>query len=108
MVVPGAQPWPEQSEHSTAVSTGSSRVTPVAHSSNVSVMRMSASAPGCTRLRGPRVRPPTPPLPPKKASMMSPKPNALKGSPPALCPPLPSGSPPRSTMRRFSGSESTS
>ena len=33
VVVPGAQPWPEQSEHSTAVSTGSSRVTPVAHSS---------------------------------------------------------------------------
>ena len=104
----GGVPPPEQSEHSTAVSTGSSRVTPVAHSSRVSDMRISASAPGCTRLRGPRPRPPTPPLPPKKASMMSPKPKALNGSPPALCPPLPSGSPPRSTMRRFSGSDSTS
>ena len=30
VAVPGAQPEPEQSEHSTAVSTGSSRVTPVA------------------------------------------------------------------------------
>ena len=107
--VPGAQPEPLHSEHSTAVSTARSRCTPLAHSSSVSCIRISASAPGWTRLRGPRPRPPAP-WPPKNASMMSPKPNALNGSPapPAAPRPLPSGSPPRSTMRRFSGSDSTS
>ena len=59
-----------------------------------------------------RLRRPRPPLigppPPKKASNTSPKPpNPPNGLPAAAPPPPPawlSGSPPRSTMRRFSGS----
>ena len=76
--LPGAQPDPVHSPQSTAVSTVRSRVTPVLQSSRVSRIRIRASAPGCTRLRGPRPRPPA--WPPKNASMMSPKPNALNGS----------------------------
>jgi hypothetical protein len=103
--LPSAAPAPRHASHRTAVSTVSSRVTPVLHSSRVSSMRIRASEPGCTRLRGPR---PPPMPPPKNASMMSPSPNPANGSRPPPPPPLPSGSPPMSTILRFCGSESTS
>jgi hypothetical protein len=96
-------PLPWQRSHSTAVSTVTCFVTPVAHSSRSSRIRSSESEPGRTLPTGPRVVVP----PPKKASKTSP-------SPPKPPKPLPaaatfsSGSPPRSTIRRFSGSLSTS
>ena len=49
--VPGAHPEPEQVSQRTAVSTVSSRRTPNAASSRVSVICSRASAPGRTRLR---------------------------------------------------------
>ncbi len=104
--VPGAQPEPWQFSHSTAVSTVISRRTPNAASSRVSDICSSASAPGRTRLR--RAPPRRPPPPPKKASNTSPNPPKPLNGLPALPAPCESGSPPRSTMRRFSGSESTS
>ncbi len=104
--VPGAQPSPWHVSQTIAVSTAISRRTPKAVSFRVSSMRSSASPPCRTRLRGPRV---VPPEPPKKASKTSPNepkpPNGLPAPPP---PPDCSGSPPRSTTRRFSGSDSTS
>ncbi|MDQ1201019.1 hypothetical protein QE449_001637 [Rhodococcus sp. SORGH_AS303] len=101
-------PEPVHTSHSTAVSTAMCLVTPVAHSSSVSVVRSSESEPGWTRPRGPRV---PPPLPPKNASNTSPSPPPKPAPPKPPAPPPPplsSGSPPRSTMRRFSGSDSTS
>ena len=107
-LVPGAQPLPVHVSQTTAVSTTISRRTPNAVSSRVSESCSSASAPGRTRLRRPRP-PPIGPPPPKNASNTSPKPpKPLNGLPPAAAPLCESGSPPRSTMRRFSGSESTS
>jgi hypothetical protein len=104
--VPGAVPAPVQESHRTAVSTVMSVVVPKTVSARSSSTRMSASPPSRTRLRGPRAV-----APPKKASMMSPRPPnpapAPKGLPPARAP-LSYGSPPRSTMRRLSGSVSAS
>src|SRR4051812_10721238 len=103
--VPGAVPAPLHAVHRTAVSTVISLVVPKTVSSRSSSTRMSASPPSRTRLRGPRVAVP----PPKKASMMSPRPpNPAPNGLPAPAPPAPlsNGSPPRSTMRRFSGSVS--
>ncbi|PQM47850.1 hypothetical protein C1Y40_01935 [Mycobacterium talmoniae] len=97
-------PRPWQRSHSTAVSTVTCLVTPVAHSVRSSRIRSSESEPGRTRPTGPREAVP----PPKNASNTSPRP------PKPAKPPLPaaaafsSGSPPKSTMRRFSGSDSTS
>ena len=102
--VPGAVPAPVQVVHRTAVSTASSLVVPKTLSSSSSSIGMSASRPARVRLRGPRVA-----VPPKKASMMSPRPpNPAVPKPPPPPPPVSNGSPPRSTMRRFSGSVSTS
>ena len=53
-LVPSAQPLPWQTEHSVAVSTARSLATPVAHSSSVSSIGISASSPCRTRDRGPR------------------------------------------------------
>ena len=107
-LVPTAQPLPPQVAQTMAVSTVTSRRTPNAVSGSVSSMRSSASAPWRTRLRGPR----EPARPGKKASKTSPnEPKPANGLPAAPAPPPPpgaSGSPPRSTMRRRSGSESTS
>ena len=103
--VPGAVPAPVQMLQRTAVSTVMSLVVPNTVSSSSSSTGMSASRPARVRLRGPRVA-----APPKNASMMSPSPP--KPAPPK--PPAPrrrrssNGSPPRSTMRRFSGSVSAS
>ena len=102
--VPGAVPAPEHVEQTTAVSTVRSLVTPNAVSASSRSSRISASEPCRTRLRGPRAVDV-----PKKASMMSPRPpkppaNGL----PAAAPFWESGSPPRSTISRFCGSESTS
>jgi hypothetical protein len=107
--VPGAQPDPVHVVHTTAVSTFSSRRTPNAASSSVNDICSNASAPGRTRLRRLRPAPAPPAPPPKNASKTSPNPPKPENGLPAPAPPLcESGSPPRSTMRRFSGSDSTS
>ncbi|COX29079.1 Uncharacterised protein [Mycobacterium tuberculosis] len=100
-------PLPWHRSHNTAVSTVTCLVTPVAHSSRSSRIRSSESEPGRTRPIGPRDAAPPPKPPPKNASNTSPRPP----KPPNPLPPaaaLSSGSPPRSTMRRLSGSLSTS
>jgi hypothetical protein len=105
--VPGAVPAPLQLVHRTAVSTVMSLVVPNTVSSRSSSTGMSASRPARVRLRGPRLAAP----PPKKASMMSPSPpkpapaNGLPAAPPGE---VSNGSPPRSTIRRLSGSVSAS
>jgi hypothetical protein len=100
--VPGAVPAPVQVSHTIAVSTVMSLVTPKTVSSRSSSIGIIASRPARTRLRGPRDV-----APPKKASMMSPRPPNPVANPPAPTPaPVSNGSPPRSTMRRFSGSVS--
>ena len=87
---PSAAPEPRQVEHSTAVSTFSSRVTPNAASASSRSRRTRASWPRRCRGRGPR-----PPAcwPPKNASMMSVK---EKPAPWPKPPAAPNGSPPRS------------
>ncbi|EUA26806.1 chaperone DnaJ 2 domain protein [Mycobacterium intracellulare] len=101
-------PLPWQRSHSTAVSTVTCLVTPVAHSSRSSRIRSSESEPGRTRPMGPReVAPPLKP-PPKKASNTSPRPPKPPPKPPPAAAAFSIGSPPRSTIRRFSGSLSTS
>ena len=103
--VPGAVPAPAQVPQTTAVSTVRSRVLPKAVSASSRSSRISASAPCRTRLRGPRAVDA-----PKNASMMSPRPPKPPNGPPAgpTPPPGASGSPPRSTISRFCGSDRTS
>ena len=102
--VPGAVPSPVQVPQTTAVSRLSSRLVPNTVSDRSHSMRIKASAPWRTRLRGPRPVPP-----PKNASMMSPRPpKPWENGLPALPGPEDRGSPPRSTTWRFCGSESTS
>ncbi|SKV99553.1 Uncharacterised protein [Mycobacteroides abscessus subsp. massiliense] len=100
-------PLPAHPSHRIAVSTVTCLLTPVAHSTSSRRIRSSESDPGCTRPRGPRDPPAEPP---KNASKTSPRPPKPEPKPPNPLPPPPfsSGSPPRSTMRRFSGSVSTS
>ena len=107
-LVPGAAPSPWQVVHSTAVSTLSSWVVPNAASARSTSSRISASWPRRLRGRGPRPDWAPPAWPPKKASMMSVKENPAPAAPAPPKPPPLKGSPPRSYIRRFSGSESTS
>ena len=81
---PVAHPEPEHFSHVAAVSKFNSRSVPKHASAKSRSTRISASCPARIRARGPRFEPP----PPKKASMMSPKPkfcpppNCENGSPP--------------------------
>ena len=103
--VPGAVPAPLQAVQRTAVSTVMSLVTPKTVSSSSSSIGISASRPARMRLRGPRVAGTAEEGVHDVAEAA--EPGAAEAAA-AAAPPVSNGSPPRSTIRRFSGSVSAS